>query len=281
MRSPINLLQPKTYGEQIVENKKNNELNITREDMHGFFSSCSLCLWNIVDFIKEKQVIPDVTVRAFPLYQEGIDNNIYDLFFMKNSQSIDVDEFINANIKFRSNNIFYKQSDRNYLGPIIQKWFTPQLDIQLLKNNFIIDLKLNVNETLALYYRGTDTQADRRQITYYNILLSKAMKIIKQEKINKILLQTDDKMFEDYVMASDLRSMIVKIKDLPAMYSILGLHYVEKEKIIHAKNMLAAVSLMSECKYMICNTSNISRWIWLYRKHQEYFYQFLGNKEYK
>jgi len=250
-------------------------LNIKRESRHGFFSSCSLCLFEIIKFIKERKICPKLNVEAFPLYKQGIKDNVYDLFFETKNTEIEINDF---EFKLRSHNIFYKENDSLNLRVLIDKWFTPKKEIQLIKNNFIIDLNLKTNQTLAVYYRGLDTQKDRnKNITFYNVFVNKVIEKLKDKNIKYILLQTDDKMFEDYIMNSRIEMPIKKIKEIPSVYSNVGFHYLENDKIDHAKKMLASVILMSECKNVICNSSNVSRWIWLYRKQNSGFNQFVKN----
>ena len=85
-------------------------------------------------------------------------------------------------------------------------------------------------------------------------------------------------MFEDYIINSDIKIPINKIKEIPSVYSNIGFHYLERNKIDHAKKMLSSVLLMSECRNIVCNSSNVSRWIWLYRNKKLEFHQFVRNQ---
>ena len=86
-------------------------------------------------------------------------------------------------------------------------------------------------------------------------------------------------MFEDYILSCGIKQSILTIKELPSIYSHKGYHFTMKgDKVEHTKKMLASTLLMSECKYVLCNPSNISRWILIYRDSKEGYYQFLKNK---
>jgi hypothetical protein len=51
-------------------------------------------------------------------------------------------------------------------------------------------------------------------------------------------------------------------------------------KFIHSIYFFAAVQLLSKMKYCICNSSNISFWIMLYRGGADNVHQWLSPKEY-
>ena len=259
-------------------NSRQLKLTHPRPMSSGFFSYCSVYLNQIIDNIKTGKECMDIELGEFEFYKRNKKDKVYESFFEKISGDIDVGNKQGLNFPMYANHIFYKQSDFLGSGEVIKKWFTPKEEIQIIKNNFIIDLNLKPEETLALYYRGTDTQVGR-PITRYDCFTEKAKEILSKNHINIVFLQTDDKMFEDYIMSCGIKQKIIKIKQIPSSYSHKGYHFTTKEdKVKHTKKMLASTLIMSECKYVICNPSNVSRWILAYRKKKEGYYQFLKNK---
>jgi hypothetical protein len=259
-------------------NSRKIKLSHPRPMASGFFSYCSAYLHQIIENIKKENNLSDIELGEFEFYKTNKEDKIYESFFEKNPGDINIQNIKELSFPLYSNRIFYKKSD--FLGSkeIIKKWFGPKKEIKILKNNFIIDLNIKTSETLSVYYRGTDTQSDRG-ITQYDIFVNKAKDIICKNKIKKIFLQTDDKMFEDYILSSGIKQKIVKIKEMPSVYSHKGYHFTMKgDKVEHTKKMLASALLMSECKYVLCNTSNLSRWILIYRDSGEGYYQFLKGK---
>lgn len=259
-------------------NSSKNILAHPRPMISGFFSYCSVYMHQIIKYIQSGHQLENLELGKFEFYETNKKQKVYESFFNKPSGMIHIINKNELNFEMYSNKSFYKNTD--YLGDhsIIDQWFTPKKEIQLIKNNFIIDLSINLDRSLAIYYRGSDTQADRSH-TRYDCFMKKAEKIISKNNIDKVLVQTDDKMFLDYAMSYGIKKKIVKIKELPSVYSHRGYHFQVKEnKIDHAKKMLASVLLMSECKLVLCNASNVSRWILAYRKFKDGYYQFLGNK---
>lgn len=258
-----------------------DKLILKRRDRAGFFSSCSLSLYKIIDFIKKHNKIPNVEFNEFELYKEKPTDNIYKCLFKENKIDINIKEILNIKFNLRANNCFYKDSDSVELSQLIKRWFYPNDEIKRIKNNFIINTGIETNSALSIYYRGTDTQLGRG-VCRYDVFVSRAREIIKKQNIKQVLLQTDDRMFEDYVLSSELNVAILKINELESVYSNRGIHFnIKGNKIEYLKNMLSAVLLMSECKYNICNAGNVSRWIFLYKKDKEYFYQFINSSKYK
>jgi len=257
-----------------------NEIKLVhpRPMVSGFFSYCSVYLNQIIENIKKENNISNIELGGFEFYKTNKEDKIYKNFFEKVSGDIKIQNIKELSFPMCSNGIFYKKSD--FLGSkeIIKKWFTPKKEIQIIKNNFIIDLNLKKEKTLALYYRGTDTQLDR-PTTWYNVFAEKTKWLINKNKIETLLLQTDDKMFEDYILSCGIKQSILTIKELPSIYSHKGYHFTIKgDKVEHTKKMLASTLLMSECKYVLCNPSNVSRWILIYRDSKDGYYQFLKNK---
>ena len=249
-----------------------------RPMISGFFSHCSVYLNQIIENIKKGNNISNIELGGFEFYKTNKEDKVYENFFERVSGDIKIQNIKELSFPMCSNSIFYKKSD--FLGSkeIIKKWFTPKKEIQIIKNNFIIDLNLKTSEKLSVYYRGTDTQLDR-PITWYNVFAEKAKWLINKNKIKTVLLQTDDKMFEDYILSCGIKERILIIKELPSIYSHKGYHFTMKgDKVEHTKKMLASTLLMSECKYVLCNSSNVSRWILIYRDSKERYYQFLKNK---
>lgn len=254
-----------------------DKLILKRKDKAGFFSSCSLSLYKIIDFIKKNKKIPNVEFEEFAIYKEKREDNLYKYIFKENINDLNIEEITEIKFNLLANNCFYKDSDSVKLNQLIERWFCPNDEIQRIKNNFIVDTDINFSSALSIYFRGTDTQLDRG-ICCYNVFVNKVRHLINNKEIKQILLQTDDKMFQDYILSSDLNIPILTIKEIKPIYSNVGFHFkIKRNKIKHIKDMVAVTLLMSECKYNLCNASNLSRWILLYKKEKENFYQFLGN----
>ena len=270
--------RPKLNSNKTLQNAINNPKN-----SHGFFSLCSIHLFQIVQNIKDTLPENNIKFKEFMMHRGGRGKGIRNFIFedVNNNLNIDVPLLRDDQYILRSNNIYYKNTDGNKYINLIKKWFKPKHEIQILTNLMIEELKLEQKSTLAVYYRGTDTTIDRR-ITYYNEFTKNIERIIKNYKnIKSIYLQTDDKMFQDYFLTSNIDKPILTNSYLQPKYSHKGQHFTTKEDcVLHVQKMLASVLLMSQCEYIICNTCNVSRWINFYRGDKGEFFQMKANSIY-
>ena len=108
-------------------------------------------------------------------------------------------------------------------------------------------------------------------------MLIKATQILKDDPNLKVLIQSDEKEFIDE-MRKNFKNNIVLYdeirvinKDIRRTVDNHGL----TPQINHdyALKFLAIVYIMSKCKYVVCNSGNISFWILMYRQHLNNFFQ--------
>lgn len=259
-------------------NKQLNQAVNDERNIFGFFSLCSIHLFQIIENIKNDLPEKNIKFKQFKMHQEYSNKDIRELVFEDVNTNINIELLKNDDYILRSNNIFYRSVDGNKYTNLIKRWFKPRREIKILKNLMVEELNLETNDTLAVYYRGTDTTRDRI-ITNYNEFTKNVKRIIENYKnIKLIYLQTDDKMFEDYFLTSNIDKKILITSYLKSEYSHNGQHFTIKEnKIFHIQKMIASVLLMSQCKYIICNASNVSRWINFYREGKDRFFQMKGN----
>jgi hypothetical protein len=242
----------------------------------GFFALMSIHLFQIVEDLNRSGTAKNIDFKNFRIHNNMNGNKIRDIFFEKNDQL--VIKYKNILYEVMSNQYFYAAQDGNMYKEIINKYFEPKFEIKVLKKYYKSELGIQVNNTISVYYRGTDTAVDRAP-NYYNVFIKNLKKIInKNNQINQIFLQTDDAMFSDFIKTSNLDAKIIENRFLPPVYSHRGQHFLNKEdKILQAQKMLASILLMSECRYVLCNNSNISRWVHFYRDLNDGYYQMQGN----
>lgn len=270
-----NQSRPKLAGNTSVQPYVDNNRNV-----FGFFALCSIHLFQIVEKIKTDLIDDNIKFKKFKLHQKDSDKDIRELVFQEKNNNIDIDieSLKNDDYIIKSNHIYYLGADGNKYKNLVKKWFKPKKEIEVLESLVVDELEINYSNTIAVYYRGTDT-VNGRGITHYNIFVDNLKKIINQNQdIKLIYLQTDDSMFRDYCLSSSIGVKVVINPYLKSIYSHQGYHFKTKEnKVFHIQKMLASVFLMSKCKYVFCNTSNVSRWINFYRENKEGFFQMRRN----
>jgi len=275
----LNLYYPVLNGSQhnvfvSQYNKDPNQL--------GFFAWCSVHLFKIIKHVETYRVIPEVKIEGFDLYTTQSDISRWFKTDNKNiiinpSTTSTTDIALSAKTKYHKNNYTVTTN-------FIKRWFEPSDEVVNKKNYFINQYNIKTNDTLCLYYRGTDTNNRGIGTTYFNVYIENVLSYIHEfgHEIKDILLQSDDQMFVDFVTSQNLPLPVKIIKEIPATYSNTGFHFENKnnQTILsdNAVDMLAVVNIMAQCKSVFCTTSNVSKWICYYRGNTTNVFQFQHNK---
>jgi len=246
----------------------------------GFFSCCSVKLSNIVNFINVKKKIPNIvdSSEQFKLYKKDSDMKrdiTFDYFEHYNNININIP--LSINYYHTHQFINYQNLDFKNIIPLIKKYFSPSVKINEIINN--IENKYNIvyNNTLAVYYRGTDKK-EETSLASFDDFYKQIIQIININKNIKILIQTDTRQFIDYINNKNMKNIIV-IDENKCSYENKGIHHEQSNNINYYDmfNFLSTMIIISKCKYIICSTGNCSIWIMFYRENAKNIIQFLND----
>ena len=175
----------------------------------------------------------------------------------------------------------YKNVDYNSIIPFVNKYFSPSQNIINIRDRLYIQYNIDVNNCIALYYRGTD-KCNETEIDCFDSYYNKLIEIIDKcsNKNIYILIQTDTAQFLDFIKDKCKHKNIIIIKENSTTYLNNGIHYQKtwEENYIDIQYLYATVLIMSECKYIICSSGNVSIWMMYYRGHSDNIYQNLNRK---
>ena len=201
------------------------------------------------------------------------------MYFKYNkSQALDVDKI--SKIKYPKRALFdYKNEDLTNINPIIKKWFSPSDLVLDYVDLFIKKYKINPEDTLAICFRGTDKYKDIDEPSYHNFI-SHIPSIIKNEGINRVFIQTDQTQFIDFFKSRHPNIPVFNIEEIPTTSSKQHLYkgVIKENKVSHSQMFLAAIQILSSCKFLINHTGNVARWIVKYRGSTKNMIQYKGNK---
>jgi hypothetical protein len=252
----------------------NKILEINHAHNAGFFSCFTVTLYELINYFNKNESLPTTLDRSKIFNMYKYDNNDITFDFFKHYNDI------HSNIKYKnitnSQSIFgfqfYNYKNVNYIDivPFIQKYFTPSDKIINIENNLLSKYNIDLDNCIAIYYRGTDKYTET-VLDSYNSYYNKLIQIISDNKsINnnfQIIIQTDSAPFLDY-MKNKLQSYdIIIIEENSVSYTNVGIHN-EKNNIDNYKDMLILLSIMlimSKCKYLICSSNNVSIVMMFYR----------------
>lgn len=248
---------------------------------YGFFSCCSIRLHDIIQYFNLHKTLPD-SVDSSTLYDmykpKGKTDITFDLFEHYNTQDMDIKytDYVYINVdNFQYAN--YRHAPYPIISPFVKKYFTPSAHILQKSHSFISEYNIDVDNCVAVYYRGTDKSSETK-LGCYEMYFEKLLELCDKYPDSQILLQTDTSQFIDY-MKSKLGSNIpIIINHTKNTYNSVGVHYsqTQDENYTEIQNLLAICLLISKCRSIIMSSGNVSTWIMHYREHQDNIHQCLN-----
>ena len=243
----------------------------------GFFSCCSVKLNSIVDFINSNKCLPDIvdSSKQFLFYKKDENTDITFDFFehYENVQVINIIDGIHYHWDHQFIN--YDNLDYKCITPLIKKYFSPSVKINEIVNN--IENKYNIvhDNTIAVYYRGTDKYNETKLATF-DEFYKQIIEIVNINTNIKILLQSDSAGFIDYINDKNLKNIVI-INENKTSYTDKGIHLEQSPNTNYYDmlNFLSTIIILSKCKYIICSSGNCSIWMMFYRENNKNVIQFL------
>ena len=245
----------------------------------GFFSCCSVKLTKIVEFINSNKRLPDNvdSSEQFISYKKEERRNkdiTFDYFeHYENVPDVNIIHPINYYHSDQYEN--YANLDYKCITPLIKKYFSPSVKINEIVNT--IEKKYNIvhDNTVAVYYRGTD-KIEETRLASFDDFYNQIIKIVNINENIKIVLQTDSSQFIDYINKKKMKNVVI-IDENKTSYTNKGIHNEQSSYTNYYDmfNFLSTIIILSKCKYFICSSGNCSIWTMLYRGNNENVIQYL------
>lgn len=261
--------------------KLNNMYKCIVNHNSGFFSNCTCSLVDLIEcihYLKDTNIELD-TRNTFNLYKNAEKNgDIGFEYFKKTDNTKKIDIIYEKGVQVESGMFMtpYKTINFEKMNPYISKYFSPSKQIENIIISMETKYKIDYDHTCCIFFRGLDKFVETG-VPEYDIFCDKAKDITKYEKNIRFLLQTDETDFFDYAKNIFNNNIIFndEIRHMKHSKTILEKSLDKNDNFKYSLNFLAIVIIMSRCKYVICNTSNISLWISLFRGNTSNFHQYL------
>lgn len=258
---------------------------IVTKNNHGFFSGCTIKLYNIINYINQNKKLPEHIEDKynFVRYKRKCDKRksiVYHYFeHYENIKDIEIISPINFN-PVPQEDQFSDYSKFNYsvVAPLIEKYFSPSEKINKIIKNIEEKYNFIYSNTLAVYYRGTDKKSETK-ISSFDEFYKKIEKIINFNENIEILVQSDTSQFIDFINNKSLKNITI-ITENRTLQTEKGIHN-EQTRSQNYHDMfyfLSTIIVISKCKYIICSSGNVSFWIMMYRKENKNIIQYLNGK---
>jgi len=256
---------------------------------HGFFSCCNIRLHSLVYFWNEHRTVPysiDDT-NLFKMYKPSghETHDIADHFF-KTCEEVQIDSSGTVRIvEGPSEDQFspYSWLCYNDTQQFIQRYFSPSQPILDLQASLVAKYEINVSNTCAMYYRGTDKYQETT-LGSFDEYAAKMSELIRTNPDLQIILQSDCYSFLEYMFnyadTHNLQNNIMTFEENVTTTSDQGVHFLRRGDRAYQdiRHLFASLLIMSQCKYIICSSSNVSLWMMYYRGHAKNVYQLLNNR---
>ena len=162
----------------------------------------------------------------------------------------------------------------------VEKYFSPSDEVLKIKNDIINSYNIDVDKTISVCYRGND-KVNETKIPSYDEILLKIIEIKSKYPTHRLLIQSDEIEFCDFILDKFPDSLIIKEtkKINKTTTNLVG--NVQRttpvgERVRTAQIFLAVMYLMSETSHVIMNSGNVGLWICLFRGNSNNISQYLN-----
>jgi hypothetical protein len=198
-------------------------------------------------------------------YKDQLGKDLFELYFHPNP-NVDLQSLVK--ISLIDQHRIYEDLDFEKLSPYIENYFLPSDIVRVKQEEFVRKYSIDYENTIGLCYRGTDKWLEIAQIQpeYY---VQGVKRLIKREPSLRIMIQTDQEQIRNHFV-SVLGKRAFFLSELPVSSSAIGVHNMsDSERGIsnfeNDQRLLAAVNILSKCKYTITHTGSIGLWTYLFR----------------
>ncbi len=248
----------------------------------GFFSCCTVRLQMIIKWYNEHKKLPIVDSSHQWSHYKDKEGDVSNRFF-------NTSPTINAythHIDFSADTAEDQFSDYSRINfsnvsLFIEKYYAPSDEVLCLEQKLVEKYKIDVNNTVAVCFRGTDKRGEVQIPTYSKVFEQVRRVQHTHGMINsKVLIQSDE---QEFIEAAKLEfPNHIHLEENPMVPAYKGgllpilEHIPEGKKVHQAQLFLATVLLLSKCSKVVLQSGNVGMWICLFRNSAEGVYQYRG-----
>lgn len=234
----------------------------------GFFSCCTIRLEAILDYFRTRQRLPG-HIEAPNLFSYYADASAGDRtkYFFTERPDLEIawpgaDVFTTSAPEEQQ---FSDYSLLNFaqLAPFLDRYFSPAAPVQAIIDPLHQQLATQYDDFCAIRYRGTDKSLETIAPPYAELAL-KALQLKNRHPGLRFLVQTDEPAFEKYFA-----------RELGAT-DCYYIRPASSDPLQQISTFLAAMIVLSRCRYIISTSGNGELWLRLFRGHNRGSFQWLS-----
>ena len=159
------------------------------------------------------------------------------------------------------------------LNNLLKKYFKMSDKQEILYNDITQKYNFDPDNTIGVLYRGTDKYLEREPVGI-NLFIDKTKEILSYNSSLRIMIQTDQKQIKDMFMDIFPNNCFF-IEELSHVSNNVVPHkHIDINKYHLAKHIEISVRMLSQCKFLICNYSNVTTFVGAYRNNTTNVFQF-------
>lgn len=246
----------------------------TYYSMHhaGLFSILSTM---ISDITNSKEPVRHISLKfGALLYKNFPFSNSWQNFFQNKDIRIKLKE-----IQERENTVdfvdlwwhVYSNIDSEIIN-LAKDLFPPSNRVKSLIDFLSAKYKIDVSQTIAAHYRGTDKINEINQIpvSYYEKVIDH---ILDRNPQYRILLQVDDELVLEQLRRKYYGKAFY-FTELPTSNGTVGAHSIYKQdRLLDGMTYLASINIISQCRHIVTHTGNGALWEYIYKGDDTEFIQ--------
>jgi hypothetical protein len=248
------------YG--VTYDQENSTLSLDKHDC-GLLSNASVTFKSLLSIHKDASRLVKILWPYTSAWNkpDRLSRNVYDLYFTTVNSDIKTGQDIYFNAMIGDCNKF----DFSALKPIRDTYFNLSSEVIARQESFIQKYHIDFDRTIAILYRGTDKilEVPRVHPKYYLNPISP----IKDISNYRVLIQTDQQQALDYFNHELPNSF--HIEEMPLTKTDQVMHNLQRDTRMSnydlGVNYLAAIAILSKCKYVVYDTNNAGLWICILR----------------
>ena len=248
----------------------------------GFFSNCSVFLYNIVQFYNSRHFLPrsiQLENRFMEMYRSPHVSSTRDVYFYTNESVVCTWRSPVVFDLWEQFNTPYKNLDFSSLNPLVDRYFSVQSGILDLKRALLSKYNIDPSKCIGVYHRGTDKRMETTLCPIPEFL--NKITTLSVSDTQKIVLLTDSQFVIDAAVQK-FADKVVLFEENKTSYNNNGIHTESSASQNHemAKYLLAMVLILAECQILVTTSGNVALFISLFRKHGKSIHQVLNSRWY-
>ena len=257
------------YG---VYDPENGEFFLTHDT--GIFSCLSVTLWSICDLLDAGYQPRKINfLKSLSAYQDANEKiDPYSELFLESSSH---NNLLRDQPYYRfDHHAPYSTQNLHELSALIARYFNPSTQVDEKIRMFRSQYLAPNQRYVGVCIRGTDKSIEVPH-TDSSLYIEKTASLLEQGLVDRVLIQTDQAQIYD-IFRHRFNELCDAFEDLPRTDGMIVIHKtsaIEGQRIGFAKDLIAAINLISEMPYIITHTGNIGAWIALKRGNLSNFWQ--------